>query len=47
MSKQLNKLKAKIFHIEDLSQIIKEWRLDGNKIVFTNGCFDLIHLGHL
>ena len=47
MSKQLNKLKTKIFHIEDLSQIIKEWRLDGNKIVFTNGCFDLIHLGHL
>ena len=47
MSKQLNKLKAKIFNIKDLSQIIKKWRLSGNKIIFTNGCFDLIHLGHL
>ena len=47
MSKKLNKLKAKIFNIKDLSQIINEWRLNGDKIVFTNGCFDLIHLGHL
>ena len=47
MSKQLNKLKAKIFNIKDLSQIIKKWRLNGDKIIFTNGCFDLIHLGHL
>ncbi len=47
MSKKLNNLKAKIFNIKDLSQIIKEWRLNGDKIIFTNGCFDLIHLGHL
>ena len=47
MSKKLNKLKAKIFKIKDLSQIIKQWKLNGDKIVFTNGCFDLIHLGHL
>ena len=47
MSKKLNKLKAKIFNIKDLSQIIKKWRLNGDKIIFTNGCFDLIHLGHL
>ena len=47
MSKKLNKLKAKIFNIKDLSEIISKWRLNGDKIVFTNGCFDLIHLGHL
>tara|TARA_E500000081_G_scaffold20822_1_gene24211 strand:+ start:330 stop:824 length:495 start_codon:yes stop_codon:yes gene_type:complete len=47
MSKKLNKLKAKILNIKDLSQIIKQWRLNGDKIIFTNGCFDLIHLGHL
>lgn len=23
------------------------WKADGNKVVFTNGCFDLIHSGHL
>ena len=47
MSKKLNKLKSKILNINDLSKIINEWRLNGDKIVFTNGCFDLIHLGHL
>jgi D-beta-D-heptose 7-phosphate kinase/D-beta-D-heptose 1-phosphate adenosyltransferase len=47
MSKKLNKLKAKILNIKDLSQIIKKWRLNGDKIIFTNGCFDIIHLGHL
>ena len=47
MSKKLNKLKSKILNIKDLAKIIKEWRLNGDKIVFTNGCFDLIHLGHL
>ena len=47
MSKKLNKLKSKILNINDLAKIINEWRLNGDKIVFTNGCFDLIHLGHL
>ena len=47
MSKKVNKLKAKIFNIKDLSEILNKWRLNGDKIVFTNGCFDLIHLGHL
>lgn len=23
------------------------WRLKNNKIVFTNGCFDILHLGHV
>ena len=47
MSKKINKLKAKILNIKDLAKIINEWKLNGDKIVFTNGCFDLIHLGHL
>lgn len=24
-----------------------EWRQHGQKVVFTNGCFDLLHLGHV
>ncbi len=24
-----------------------EWRAAGQKVVFTNGCFDLLHLGHV
>jgi D-beta-D-heptose 7-phosphate kinase/D-beta-D-heptose 1-phosphate adenosyltransferase len=27
--------------------LIEEWRLQGEKIVFTNGCFDLLHIGHV
>jgi len=26
---------------------ISSWRASGCKIVFTNGCFDLLHLGHI
>ena len=33
-------------NLEILSQI-RARRADGEKIVFTNGCFDLLHVGHL
>ncbi|WP_456383862.1 D-glycero-beta-D-manno-heptose 1-phosphate adenylyltransferase [Persephonella sp.] len=26
---------------------IEKWRKEGKKIVFTNGCFDIIHAGHV
>ncbi len=26
---------------------IRDWKKDQEKIVFTNGCFDLLHLGHI
>lgn len=32
---------------EDLRNTINELRKKGKKIVFTNGCFDLIHKGHI
>lgn len=35
---------------EALPQVIKQieaWKLAGYKIVFTNGCFDLLHPGHI
>jgi rfaE bifunctional protein nucleotidyltransferase chain/domain len=24
-----------------------EWRAEGQQLVFTNGCFDIVHLGHI
>ena len=30
-----------------ISSQIENWKEDGEKIVFTNGCFDLIHIGHV
>lgn len=41
-------IKDKIFDKwNDALHIIKAWKAEGNKIVFTNGCFDLIHMGHV
>ena len=31
----------------ELKQIIDYAKAEGKKIVFTNGCFDLIHIGHV
>lgn len=42
------KLESKIFSdSESILVKIDEWRANGEKIVFTNGCFDLIHKGHI
>lgn len=26
---------------------IRQWKNQGNEVVFTNGCFDILHLGHV
>ena len=33
--------------LRQLQQVAKGWQLRGEKIVFTNGCFDLLHPGHI
>ena len=47
MSKALKKINDKIFDLQLLMNNIEKWRSEKKKIVFTNGCFDLIHLGHI
>jgi rfaE bifunctional protein nucleotidyltransferase chain/domain len=37
----------KIKTIEDLSNLRQQWAAEGKKVVWTNGCFDLIHAGHV
>ena len=37
----------KILDHTRLKQRIAEWRASGETIVFTNGCFDLLHVGHV
>lgn len=32
---------------DDLKSELKKWRKSGAKIVFTNGCFDILHRGHV
>ncbi|MBC8343031.1 MAG: D-glycero-beta-D-manno-heptose 1-phosphate adenylyltransferase [Bacteroidetes bacterium] len=41
------KTKDKIHSWESMSFLRKQWKSSGLKVVFTNGCFDLIHLGHI
>lgn len=38
---------SKIQSREALAAQIAAWRAQGESIVFTNGCFDLVHLGHV
>lgn len=37
----------KIKSRHEASLQVKAWKERGEKVVFTNGCFDLIHLGHV
>jgi len=37
----------KIFSREALSGRVAEWRRSGQPIVLANGCFDLLHVGHI
>jgi rfaE bifunctional protein nucleotidyltransferase chain/domain len=40
-------MKAKILKLSDLVQVIEGLREAGKRIVFTNGCFDILHVGHV
>ena len=37
----------KIYSLLDLKVQSDKWKENGKKIVFTNGCFDLVHRGHI
>jgi len=32
---------------DEAKEQVNDWKLSGQKIVFTNGCFDILHLGHV
>lgn len=40
-------IEAKIHSHEQLPATLARWRAAGERIVFTNGCFDILHFGHL
>ena len=45
--KQEQDLKTKILPLSDLQKRVQEWKNEGNTIAFTNGCFDILHAGHI
>ena len=43
----INKLKSKIFNLKTLQDVVEKWRKNEEKVVFSNGCFDIVHRGHI
>lgn len=41
------KIESKILTRDQLRNLRNVWRFKDRKVVFTNGCFDLLHLGHI
>jgi len=39
--------KNKIINRKKLKDLVLKYKRQGKKIVFTNGCFDIVHIGHL
>ena len=39
-------IEAKVFTFHALLRQLHVWRFQGRKIIFTNGCFDVLHPGH-
>jgi len=38
---------AHIKNFDDIKSLVDRYRHNGKKIVFTNGCFDILHVGHV
>ncbi|MCJ8289829.1 MAG: D-glycero-beta-D-manno-heptose 1-phosphate adenylyltransferase [Crocinitomicaceae bacterium] len=47
MNNRTDYLEAKIVSLHEAKQRIEIWKLSSKKVVFTNGCFDILHKGHV
>ena len=43
----LSQIESKIVSLPDATELVSQWKADGQKVVFTNGCFDVLHYGHV
>ena len=37
----------KIMDWSQARDVVRSWKQQDKKIVFTNGCFDILHMGHI
>ena len=44
---KLNAIQSKIIDINNIESHLAYWNLKNKRIVFTNGCFDILHRGHV
>jgi D-beta-D-heptose 7-phosphate kinase/D-beta-D-heptose 1-phosphate adenosyltransferase len=40
-------MEDKVLQLNHLLMRVARWRAHGQRIVFTNGCFDILHIGHI
>jgi len=45
--KNVNSIPKKIYNLNDLLHMLAQLRMPGKKVSFTNGCFDILHRGHI
>ena len=45
--KMLNQIRSKIKTLDEIIAASENWQSQNKRIVFTNGCFDIVHLGHI
>ena len=45
--RHLDIIKSKMYSLDDIKKQTINWKEKSEKIVFTNGCFDLVHKGHI
>jgi D-beta-D-heptose 7-phosphate kinase/D-beta-D-heptose 1-phosphate adenosyltransferase len=38
---------AKVMPLDELAHVVEGWKRQGLKVGFTNGCFDILHRGHV
>lgn len=43
----ISKVREKIITTDNLALKVSQWKKNKMKVAFTNGCFDILHLGHL
>ncbi len=36
-----------VYSLEELTAVVERWKARGERVVFTNGCFDILHAGHI
>ncbi|MCF8383970.1 MAG: D-glycero-beta-D-manno-heptose 1-phosphate adenylyltransferase [Chlorobium sp.] len=40
-------MKRKLLGLEEAAEQVRSWKSAGKKVVFSNGCFDILHAGHV
>ena len=43
----ISKVREKIITTDNLALKVSQWKKNKMKVAFTNGCFDILHMGHL